>query len=339
MDRQRVSVAMCTYNGERYLQEQLDSIATQTHLPDELIVCDDRSSDRTIEILQFFKSKVSFPVHLYINPDNLGTIKNFEKAISLCTGDIIVLSDQDDIWKPHKLETILQAFAKNAQAGYVFSNADLIDDNSRSLGLKLWESLGFQDSVLEAYNRQNEQVSILLKRNLVWGATMAFKASLKDAIMPISLFVYMHDAWIALVSSCTGFYGIALSEPLIDYRQHSTQQVGGRNTLFQKFKRASNPKDTDFLKIQIQGLSDVKNRLSASQNALNKDISNELDLIHQKAKHFSKRVDIRSSSNLLLKLKDIVSEFLTGNYHRFSNSWQSVIKDLLLQSQTELTDE
>src|SRR5919199_6162917 len=124
MDRQRVSVAMCTYNGERYLQEQLDSIAAQTCLPDELVVCDDRSSDRTLEIIQIFKSKVSFPVHLHINPENLGTIKNFEKAISLCTGDIIVLSDQDDVWKPHKVETILQAFAKNTKAGYVFSNAD-----------------------------------------------------------------------------------------------------------------------------------------------------------------------------------------------------------------------
>lgn len=330
MDRQRVSVAMCTYNGERYLQEQLDSIAAQTCLPDELVVCDDRSSDRTIEILQRFKSNVSFPVHLQINPENLGTIKNFEKAISLCTGNIIVLSDQDDVWKPHKVEAILQAFAKDTKAGYVFSNADLIDESSKALGFKLWESLGFEDSVFEAYNRQDEQqVSILLKRNLVWGATMAFKASLKDFIRPISLCVYMHDAWIALVSSCMGFYGIALSDSLIYYRQHCTQQVGGKNTMLQKFQRARNPKDTDFFKIQIQGLLDVKNRLLLAQNEFNQDISQELALIGQKAEHFSKRVAIRCSSNLLIKLKDIVSEIFTGNYHRFSKSWQSVVKDLL----------
>lgn len=333
MDRQRVSVAMCTYNGERYLQEQLDSIAAQTCLPDELVVCDDCSNDRTLEILQMFESKVSFPVQLHINQENLGTIKNFEKAIDLCTGDIIVLSDQDDIWKFHKIETISQVFTQNPELGYVFSNAELINEISKPLGSKLWESLKFKDDLFREYNNyvnSEEQVTILLKRNLVWGATMAFKASLKKLIIPISLFVYMHDAWIALLSSCAGFYGIALSEPLIFYRQHSAQQVGGKNTLFQKFKRARNPKDTDFLKIQVQGLLDVKNQLIPIQNELNKDISRELALIHEKAEHFSKRVGIRSSTNLLLKLNDIVSELLTGKYHRFSNSWQSAIKDLWL---------
>lgn len=329
MDRQRVSVAMCTYNGERYLQEQLDSIAAQTCLPDELVVCDDRSSDRTIEILQLFKSKVSFPVHLHINPENLGTIKNFEKAISLCTEDIIVLSDQDDIWKPNKIQFILQVFLNEPEAGYIFSNAELIDENSNSLGSQLWNSLKVKHSIIKKYKSQERQVNILLKRSMVWGATMAFRASVKDFIMPISICVYMHDAWIALLSSCMGFYGIALSDSLIYYRQHSTQQVGGKHTLLQKFQRARNPKDTDFFRIQIQGLSDVKNRLLANQHRLNKDMSRELALIHQKAEHFSKRVDIRCSSNPLLKLKDVVPELLTGNYHRFSNSWQSVVKDLL----------
>ncbi len=80
----------------------------------------DRSSDSTIEIVKSFACKVSFPVHLHLNQENLGTIKNFEKAISLCTGDIIAQSDQDDVWKPNKIEKILTAFAENIGAGYVF---------------------------------------------------------------------------------------------------------------------------------------------------------------------------------------------------------------------------
>src|SRR4030095_14430308 len=87
-----VSIALCSYNGERYLQEQLDSIAGQSRLPDELVVCDDRSLDETAEIIRAFASKVPFPVRLTINERNLGSTKNFEKAISLCRGDIILLS-------------------------------------------------------------------------------------------------------------------------------------------------------------------------------------------------------------------------------------------------------
>ncbi len=168
MDKQRLSIAMCTYNGAKYIQEQLDSIAAQSRLPDELVVCDDRSSDNTIEIVKSFGSKVPFPVRLYLNEENLGIIKNFEKAISLCTGNIIALSDQDDVWKPNKIEKILTAFAENLGAGYVFSNAELVNESLMPLGSSLWESLGIEDNFLEEYS-QDTQVRILLKQSVTWG--------------------------------------------------------------------------------------------------------------------------------------------------------------------------
>ena len=93
----KTSIALCTYNGEKFLREQLDSIALQTLLPDELVACDDRSCDSTMEILQEFRERVSFPVHIHQNEENLGSTKNFEKAIKLCSGDIIALCDQADV--------------------------------------------------------------------------------------------------------------------------------------------------------------------------------------------------------------------------------------------------
>ena len=87
---------MGTYNGGPYLREQLDSIAAQTHLPDELVVCDDDSTDRTVAILEDFAATAPFPVRVYVNPKNLGTAKNFERAIGLATGEVIALADQDD---------------------------------------------------------------------------------------------------------------------------------------------------------------------------------------------------------------------------------------------------
>ncbi|MBC7931137.1 MAG: glycosyltransferase, partial [Rubrivivax sp.] len=98
--RTRLSIAMCTYDGGRYLAEQLASIAAQTRAPDELVVCDDRSRDETTSIVRRFAETAPFPVRLYVNEQNLGSTRNFEKAIGLCEGELIALSDQDDVWLP-----------------------------------------------------------------------------------------------------------------------------------------------------------------------------------------------------------------------------------------------
>jgi glycosyltransferase involved in cell wall biosynthesis len=103
-ERTRISVALCTYNGERFLHQQLDSIAMQTRLPDELVVCDDRSTDRTLAIVREFAASAPYPVRVFENQANLGFAANFEGAIRRCDGDLIALSDQDDVWYPTRLE-------------------------------------------------------------------------------------------------------------------------------------------------------------------------------------------------------------------------------------------
>jgi glycosyltransferase involved in cell wall biosynthesis len=328
MEELYVSIAMCTYNGMQYIQEQLDSIAAQSRLPDELVICDDRSNDNTINIIKTFADNSQFPIRLYINAENIGLCKNREKAISLCAGEFIILSDWDDVWKPQKIEKILTTFVENPEAGYIFSDAELVDENMKPLGYTLWESRKFDD-LIERYKNPDAQARVLLKQNIVWGATLALRASIRDLVIPLSPFYYLEDAWIALLASCAGFYGVPISDSLLYYRQHSSQAAGGKNTLNQKFKRAKNPQDVDIFKRQVQGLVDAKERLLLMQNILNKDFSQELNLIQEKAEHFSKRISIRSSNIFFLKVKDIGSEALTGKYHRFSNSWQSVMKDLL----------
>src|SRR5215208_90703 len=104
-------VAMCTYNGAQFVAEQLDSIAAQTRRPDELVVCDDGSDDATPEIIREFAHRASFPLRFYVNETNLGSTRNFERAISLCEGDFIALADQDDVWLPEKLERLERALA------------------------------------------------------------------------------------------------------------------------------------------------------------------------------------------------------------------------------------
>ena len=194
-----ISVAMCTYNGSRYIMEQLDSIAQQTLLPCELVVCDDGSTDSTLELLEAFSNQVSFPVRLHVNDVNLGSTKNFEKAMGFCTGDIIALADQDDVWIPSKLERIGEVFSAQPEVGVVFTDAVLVDSELRPMNLQLWKSVRFT-RVQQWRLRNGGASAVLLKHNVVTGATMAFRASHRRKVLPIPQ-VWSHDAWIALLVS------------------------------------------------------------------------------------------------------------------------------------------
>ena len=130
-----VSVILCTYNGERFLQEQLDSIANQTRLPDEVVVGDDVSSDSTIAILENWKQSVPFVVKIHRNEVNIGHNKNFETSISRSSGDYLFFCDQDDIWHPDKIERVLTVFENQPETGVVFHNTTVVDADGNSLGV------------------------------------------------------------------------------------------------------------------------------------------------------------------------------------------------------------
>src|SRR5215510_9347897 len=142
--KHKVSIALCTYNGAKYLPQLLDSYLAQSRLPDEVVVCDDRSQDETVAILDGFAARAPFSMRLLVNDQNIGSTKNFEKAISLCSGDIIFLSDQDDVWAPSKIEEMVRAFDADQAIGMVVSNAELVDETLRPLGVTLFDR-GYTD--------------------------------------------------------------------------------------------------------------------------------------------------------------------------------------------------
>src|ERR1700759_3492324 len=139
----RLSVALCTYNGGGFLYQQLKSIAEQSRLPDEVVACDDGSTDGTVALLREFAASVSFPVRIIENAQNLGVTANFAQAIGLCTGDLIALSDQDDIWYPNRLSRCEEEFNLDARVDLIFSDANLIDEQGRETAQTLWQRLGF----------------------------------------------------------------------------------------------------------------------------------------------------------------------------------------------------
>lgn len=222
-----LGIAMCTYNGEKYIGEQLSSILSQTLKPDKMIICDDGSSDSTVDILKKFACQVPFDVEIVINKENLGSTKNFEKAIHLCDTDIIVLSDQDDVWLPEKLQKTQTAFEINPECGYVFTDAQLVDEKLNLLNCTMWETINFTKNKRNLF-KQGYDKEILIKDNMVTGATMAFKGTHKELLLPIPA-CCIHDAWIALVLTLADKKGVFIDEPMILYRQHAAQQIGAED--------------------------------------------------------------------------------------------------------------
>ncbi|MGE5206067.1 MAG: glycosyltransferase [Chlamydiota bacterium] len=319
MSAPRISVAMCTCNGARYVREQLQSIARQTLAANELVVCDDASGDQTPEIVQEFAAGSTVRVRLVRNPQILGCTRNFGQAIGLCEGDLIVLADQDDIWKPDKLAVIAHTFAVHPATGYVFSDADMVSEAGGRLGFSLWETVGFDPRRFAP----SQQVEALLKRNLVTGAAMAFRPWLCRVLLPIPA-AWRHDYWIVLLGSIFS-WGVPIPERLLFYRRHLGQQMGcGKDTLLAKIKTSLAAEPGYYAK--AARLAELRKRAYTYSQASNSPAVH-LQLVREKELHLSQRALIRSARGSARILR-LMSEAASGRYQRFSFSWSSMVRDL-----------
>ena len=329
MRRMRMSVAMCTYNGADFLPAQLASIAEQTRPPDELIICDDASKDRTRSLLEAFARTSPIPVSLYFSDQNIGSVKNFERAIGLCTGDVIALSDQDDVWNRDKLESIEQVFQRSAATGLVFSDAELVDENLNPLGRRVWQAVGF-DAHKQKLMRTGRSLDVLITGWTVTGATMAFRSAYVKLALPVPQNIAMiHDGWIALTIAAVADVAF-IEQPLIKYRQHDRQQIGvpqRANTpperRLQAFETALRRRYSanDLHKI----LSVLEERLQSQQNTF--DSQRALAF----AADYSLHLDVRANlpRKRLSRLPRILRELLTLRYHEYANGFKSAAKDLV----------
>jgi len=317
-----LSVALCTYNGSRFLFEQLQSIGSQSRPPDELIICDDRSSDSTVAIVKSFALEAPFPVRLEVNQNNLGSTKNFELAISRCRGDVIVLSDQDDVWHKDKLAQMERVLHRFPSVGAVFSDADVVDEQLTPMGYKLWDRYGFTRT------RRRQLVAgrafrVLLDQNAVTGATLAFRSWLKEWVMPIPD-CWMHDAWVAAVTAAISDLSI-IEDPLIQYRQHAQNQVGGRKPPVSEFLRAVARDNTTFYQDYVNQLKLLRQRLTDCSKLKRLD---DLSLLDSRILHFEARA--RMPAQRLRRLPLALRELWTLRYFRHSNGGISLGKDLFL---------
>jgi glycosyltransferase involved in cell wall biosynthesis len=314
-----ISVAMCTYNGEPYLREQLDSIAKQTVLPLELVICDDGSVDSTTDIVTEFASSAPFSVKLITNPNNLGSTKNFEQVIGLCSGELIALCDQDDIWRPEKMSVQAARFECDPSLGGLFSNALLVDSESSPTGRTLWRSIDFGPA-RQRQVQSGQAASVLLSRSVVTGATLMFRAELVPEVRPIPS-SWTHDGWIAWVIALNSKIDL-IPECLSYYRVHSFQQCGVLPPPLQRIRKERQAASSAHLAV-VRQLQDLCRYLDDGPSSAQ---SLWGPLIQRKIQHLRVRAGL--PSNRLLRFVRLLPEF--QNYRRFSKGWNSLLKDIVI---------
>ncbi|ELZ31373.1 family 2 glycosyl transferase [Halogeometricum pallidum JCM 14848] len=307
-----VSVAIATYNGEDYLSEQLDSILNQSRSPDEIIITDDCSTDRTPDVLSHYEAEYPDIISVFENEENVGVTKNFSKSIQLTSGDLIFLSDQDDVWSQDKIKTQIQTmYSTNSVLS--FHNSTLVTEDKYDIG-DFWSSLVFSPTSIQ---ESETWISSLLFRNFIQGATIAMDHRLKKQVLPIPE-QWEHDYYIALKAALVGSISV-INKELMMYRQHGNQVTGSPapdtvmkiHNALQNGKENYNPDPEKWVILmkEVESMSEDELRLPSQP---------VIDILESRIRfERNRRVIYRGGSNYTIKTTSIAKNLLNGRYSQF----------------------
>jgi hypothetical protein len=316
----KISVALPTYNGAKYLQSQLESIRSQTRPPDELVITDDASSDDTLAIAESFARNASFAVSIFRNVNRLGCNDNFAEAISKCTGDVIALSDQDDVWKPRHLERLLLPF-EHEDVSLVMANSEFVNENLQPRGKTLWDAFRFNEADARRLNR-GSSLREWLKHHATAGHASAFRAELVPVILPFPKSMY--DQWIGLVCSACGRVEM-VNEILTLHRQHDAQTIGIRSvTLVKKASKELTVSQAHFDE-QIEELQQLIARLALHSARVR--MPDHEAIVSERISLFRERQALRQGGwgrRIVMSTRLLI----TGRYHRIGRGLLTYARDL-----------
>jgi glycosyltransferase involved in cell wall biosynthesis len=322
----RTGVAMCVFNGVRFLREQLDSIAGQTQLPDRVAIIDDGSTDGSWEVLRQWAAEAPMPVTLHRNDSNVGVVRNFENAARMLLEevDIVFFSDQDDAWFPGKLAAFVEAFTADSGLGLVHSDAELVNAAGKSLGTRLFAALRVTD-------RERQEVAAgrawraYVKRNLVTGAACACRSEVLARAMPFSPDT-VHDDWISFTAALVSRVKL-LPEPLMAYRLHGTNTIGlpipGFRWWFRTVVHAVLAPQVPLQEKRRERL--LQMRAHAQQLGAPADA---LACLDRAIEHTTHRC--RLPRAFLRRWKAVKTQWRAGQYHEWSSGELSVLHDVLI---------
>jgi glycosyltransferase involved in cell wall biosynthesis len=281
----KISVAFIVYNGAQYMRAQLDSILAQTHKVDEIIICDDASYDNTKEILEEYKNMHPNLFFIYYNTKNIGPTKNIEKAIQACTGELILLADQDDYWETNKVNTVVKWFEQNPTMNGVFTNGTLMNSKGElDNKYALWDIMSFPYKTVKSKTELNSNLKLYINtvENAVTGATLAIRNNLPFLHKPFpTIKNLVHDRWLAINLAENNSLGI-LEDKLIRYRIHSAQAIGGMTENIEKYIEinANLLEGTPNINNSITSFKDLRYILNKIETNL--QIQNEISKIETK---------------------------------------------------------
>lgn len=310
-----VSVALCTFNGAPFLRDQLESLAHQSRPPDEIVINDDLSSDSTLDVVRAFERSTSIPIRWERNETQLNVTKNFERAISRCTGDLILPCDQDDYWRPHRIEKQVRAFAHDRAVTFSLVQSELADSQLDPLGKTVFDEQHF-GHVFRRKLAGGDGFNALIRHTVAPGHASAFRSWLRDILLPIPL-TCIHDQWLALVASMLGKTHF-IDEKLVLYRQHERQLVGREKTLVDWARGTTK---LDHLQRQFETLEELRRRT----------ILIEVDgwkrkLLDEKIEFIKDRARMRRTRGARYQLAGKL--FVTGRYFRLGRGFLTFARDL-----------
>ena len=318
-----VSVALCSCNGASYIEAQLLSILNQTVLPAEIVLSDDASADDTVAIAQrVMQDHPSVALTLLRNPVALGVTANFERAIRACTGELIALCDQDDVWHTDRLARVVHEFDGRSDLDLVFTDARLVDSRGASLDFSLFSVLELSSADRAAVHA-GDGFTVLIRRNIVTGATTMLRRRLLEAALPFPS-GWVHDEWLAAIATVVGRLDL-VDEQLIDYRQHESNQIGvAYPTLRRKLRRALEPRGDRNARLSLQ-FAQFAQRL----DSLGAIVPAEMrEAANTKAAFEARRESLPESR--ARRIVPILSANRRGWYSRFASQGRlDMIRDLL----------
>lgn len=317
----KASVAIATYQGCRFLEEQIASIARQSRSVDEIIIADDCSDDGTADLAERLLDRFDLQGKVLRSTRNLGVTANFERAICACSGEVVFLCDQDDVWHLEKAKRILQELESRPTLQAVFTDAAVVDENRNELHPSLLAL-----SRLTARERirihEGAAFDVLMRRNVATGATMAVRAASLQGLFPVPPNWY-HDEWIAINLSTGGRLDL-VDEPLIEYRQHGLNTIGAPRLtgLRDKLQSLTKPSRAERRRIarRAEELAEYIGNLASFDSRARAAAS-------EKCRHLRVRAELPNS--VLCRLPLISKELVHARYFQYSHGVRAALRDLL----------
>lgn len=318
--RPTTSVAICTYNGTRHFPIQWQSLLKQDQLPDEVVICDDQSTDGTPEMLHRLATQAPFAVRIIENPVRLGYNKNFEQALSACSGELIFICDQDDYWLPEKISTMTAYMQQHPEAQAAFCDAWVTDEHLEGRQYRFWEWVRFDEKARWRW-QSGDMMDIMLDGNRVMGCATVIRRSLLEVALPFPATVpgYIYDGWLGLVGATSNAIQF-IDQPLQLYRTHVQQQVGIREEepkerirLLDRFGRHRSKKLAPLRDKQVQ-LETIRQLLAPRVPAN----APGMQVLYRRLAHFTMRSCLPHGR--LRRLGPVLSSFFKGNYRRYADA-------------------